>query len=398
MVETCVAALIVAAFVMVPVHPGDLVVFGVLLALGIAQAEMSRRGERLRRQLSETPHINMTAVWLVPGAILLPPGLAAVLGVLLYLHLGLRSWYRLHSVAPCRMMASAAVVVLSCFASSGALMVFGVHANALIGEGATPERTALFVASVLAFELVNATVTAVALYLAAIETPTARMLFGSWEDNALEFATVCLGGLTAAVLIYQPILVIFTFIPLLVLHRSVLVKQLEVAATTDHKTGLLNAVAWHNLARVELSRARRSKTSFGILMVDLDHFKRVNDTYGHLAGDAVLKAVADAVKGEVRDYDSAGRFGGEEFAVLLPGISEADVVATAERIRHRVTTLAVDVPLEDGRGVVDSLSASIGVAVYPYGGPDVEGLLLTADSALYKAKDTGRNKVVSVAA
>src|SRR5207245_1100890 len=104
-------------------------------------------------------------------------------------------------------------------------------------------------------------------------------LFGGWADNLLEIATLCLGVLTALALYTMPALAVIVVPPMLLLHRGVLVKQLEVAATTDEKTGLFNTVGWHNLAAQELARAERQPhATFGILMVDLDHFKKVNDT------------------------------------------------------------------------------------------------------------------------
>ena len=129
-------------------------------------------------------------------------------------------------------------------------------------------------------------------------------------------------------------------------------------------------------------------------MIDLDYFKLINDEHGHLAGDTVLRAVAATIKSAVRDYDSVGRFGGEEFVVLLPDIGPAAVLAVAERIRSAIETLKVE--YEDGSRVrvIGNLSASIGVATYPDGGTAVERLLQAADKALYRAKDAGRNQVV----
>ncbi|WP_052026081.1 GGDEF domain-containing protein [Amycolatopsis vancoresmycina] len=125
-------------------------------------------------------------------------------------------------------------------------------------------------------------------------------------------------------------------------------------------------------------------------MLDLDHFKRVNDTHGHLAGDDVLRAVARAVRGEVRIYDAVGRFGGEEFVVLLPGIGQGHSAAVAERIRDAVASLAVETA---GGRRIDGLSVSIGVAVHPAAGSGVDEVLGAADKAVYEAKHTGRNRV-----
>uniref|UniRef100_UPI0005649AF9 GGDEF domain-containing protein n=1 Tax=Sciscionella sediminilitoris TaxID=1445613 RepID=UPI0005649AF9 len=180
-------------------------------------------------------------------------------------------------------------------------------------------------------------------------------------------------------------------------HRSVLVKELEEKAIRDQKTGLLNATAWNEYANQELARAERHGTSFGLLMVDLDFFKRTNDTYGHLAGDNVLIAVAEVLRNETRRYDSAGRFGGEEFAVLLPESNRNEVALVAERIRLRISQLTVETDSEQGHVRIEDLTASLGVAIYPGQGRTIDTLLQTADAALYSAKRNGRNQVVGVA-
>jgi diguanylate cyclase (GGDEF)-like protein len=244
-------------------------------------------------------------------------------------------------------------------------------------------------------ELVNLVMAIAAIHLYS-GTKSLVDLVGTWNDNALELVTLCLGGLTALALAYQPPLVILIFPPLVMLHRLVLVKQLEIAAITDEKTGLFNAFGWRELASRELARAARTQSGCGVLMVDLDHFKRVNDSHGHLAGDSVLKEVGVLLRAEVRDYDVVGRFGGEEFAVLLPDITEHHAIAIAERIRKAVTELEVDVQIEDHQvATVTGLSVSIGVAVCADSGTVVDRLLLAADTALYKAKSDGRNMVVS---
>ena len=387
---TQVAAIVltVLASLHVQVTTDHLVRFAILLALGVAQAEISRKIERVRRRLSKTPHVNMTSVWIVPGALLLPPQLAAVLAALLYLHLGIRSWYRLHHVAAHRTTANAANMVLSGLAAG-----YVVHFSPVdIGESGS----AIYIAAAaLTFAAVNSLITAFGLYLGSTENRSIATLFGSWQDNALELATICLGCLLVVTLVEEPALSVAVYLPLYVVHRSVLVKQLEELASTDQKTGLLNAVTWHSLAERELSRAQRSRGHVGVLMIDLDHFKRVNDTHGHIAGDAVLKAVAALVKAAAGDYDSVGRFGGEEFVVLLPGVTPVHAMALAERIRRAVEVLSVEASgSRDETVVITGLSASIGVAVYPFAGTSLDEVLLAADAATYHAKDTGRNTVV----
>ncbi|GAA0601157.1 GGDEF domain-containing protein [Kutzneria viridogrisea] len=371
--------------------PSEFALLGVLAVLGVVQAELGRQVERVRRRVNGTPHINMTSVWTFAGVLLLPPVLVTALVAVLYAHLAVRSWYRLHRVPAFRTVVNGSVVVLTCYAAHLVLTALGVSGMAdALGRGWAGVGAILLTG--LVYFVVNAVVILGALNLSS---HSVRELFGGWGDNLVELATLCLGTLTALAMATLPALVLLVVPPLLILHRGVLVKQLEVAATRDEKTGLFNTVGWHTLATTELARAERTRQPTGVLMVDLDHFKRVNDTYGHLAGDAALKAVAEAISGAVRAYDSVGRFGGEEFVVLLPGIGEAAVVAVAERIRQAVAGLVVQVPTGDRQRTVTGLSVSIGVAMYPAAGTVVDRLLHAADTALYEAKHTGRNRVLT---
>ena len=366
----------------------DFGLFGALAALAFLQGELSRSVERVRRTIADAPHINMTSVWTFAGVLVLPPGLAAVLGLLVYAHLWLRVWRGLPHRPTYRVVYCAAVVTVCCVAAgamTGNPMSTGLRGSLLV------------IAVALVYTAVNAALIAWSAYLHT-GSLSWRSLLGSSDDNMLELATLVLGGMTALGLTYAPILTPSVLLPVLVLHRSVLVRQLEIAASTDAKTGVLNARAWHDLTQRAFSAASTARGTFAVLMLDLDHFKRVNDVFGHLAGDAVLKAVASAISGQVRDYDSVGRFGGEEFVVLLPGATERDVLVVAERIRQAVLELAVEVLTPHGPRTVANLTASIGVAVYPRAGHAVERLLHMADSALYQAKRAGRNQVVSLAA
>jgi diguanylate cyclase (GGDEF)-like protein len=155
----------------------------------------------------------------------------------------------------------------------------------------------------------------------------------------------------------------------------------------------LNAGSWQRSAATEVTRSSRTRP-LAVAIADIDHFKAVNDTYGHLAGDAVLAAVAAVMRDLLRDCDLLGRFGGEEFALLLPGTTAAQALEITERIRHGISQLEVP---RDGASpirVTISISISIGVAVP---GPDrriLEDLLAAADHALYQAKGSGRDRVV----
>jgi diguanylate cyclase (GGDEF)-like protein len=165
-------------------------------------------------------------------------------------------------------------------------------------------------------------------------------------------------------------------------------QQLQAAARTDPKTGLLNATAWQREADAEIARALRLETPLALLLVDVDHFKQVNDSHGHLIGDEVLRGLAAELRRQVRESDVVGRFGGEEFTVLLPGIGATEACRIAERLRHSASVLKV------GAGDAEiKVTVSIGVAVLGRHGRDLFELLAAADLALYRAKDAGRNRI-----
>lgn len=165
--------------------------------------------------------------------------------------------------------------------------------------------------------------------------------------------------------------------------------RLDVLAHTDPLTQVLNRRALTNRLGIELERARRYEAIMTMLMIDLDHFKLVNDTHGHLVGDDVLREVAAFLKATVRSVDLVARYGGEEFVVVLPETATAGAMIFAERIRQQI---AVN-PFVPAEGPL-SITASVGVAVYPGEGIDtVEDLFARADDALYRAKAQGRNRV-----
>ena len=168
-----------------------------------------------------------------------------------------------------------------------------------------------------------------------------------------------------------------------VVHR-----QLREVSITDELTGLRNRRYLMIRFSEELERSRRLGTSLSLLMMDLDHFKSVNDTCGHPFGDLVLKSVARCIADTFREYDIAGRYGGEEFAVVVSGLSHQDVVAMAERVREKIAALNIG----DAYACI-RVTVSIGVAVF--GDSDThETLLKRADAALYMAKTEGRNRTV----
>ena len=162
-------------------------------------------------------------------------------------------------------------------------------------------------------------------------------------------------------------------------------------ADTDPLTGAYNRRTFGELAERELSRARRGRTPVSLLSLDLDRFKRVNDTYGHAAGDEVLASVAALVRSCLRKEDLLARYGGEEFVVLLPGVGQPAAAALAERIRTGLERACVRAGDHDVR-----ITASIGVATERGESmPALDAMLRGADAALYAAKREGRNRVVT---
>ena len=369
----------------------DLLRFGLLALMSVTYLEFTRQVERRRRLFvtDGTSHIDVTSVWTFAGAAVLPPALAAALAALVFLHLWYRSWQYVDGVRVYRIVNSAAAAVLACVASStvvrATLWHHGGLASSWIAAG-------VLAGCVVLYRATNTVPIALAVSLAA-RTRHPAALFGSFSSNVLEFSTLILGAATAVLIVQVPPLAVLVLPAVFLLQHRALLKQLVEAATIDTKTELLNAAAWRQLAQRELERAERQHTATAVLVIDMDHFKRLNDTYGHLAGDVALKAVGEALADELRGYDAVGRFGGEEFVALLPGVTGTTAVGVAERVRARIEAVPVQVERRTGGTGDIAVTASIGVAATRGAGVELDDLLRAADSALYAAKAAGRNAV-----
>lgn len=170
-----------------------------------------------------------------------------------------------------------------------------------------------------------------------------------------------------------------------------LIFKLEELSKTDPLTGLLNRRALQELAQAEISRFQRTGTPFCLLAIDLDYFKNINDTWGHSIGDRMLKAVAEKLLNQERDYDYVARIGGEEFCILLANTTLEHAGMVAERIRKLVSNIEI---MADEEHVVTT--PSIGIAEITTSDETLESVLERADKALYHAKASGRNCVVSI--
>jgi diguanylate cyclase (GGDEF)-like protein len=217
-----------------------------------------------------------------------------------------------------------------------------------------------------------------------------RSLALDQEVMCNQVTELCLAVLTAFATAYSALALVVALPLVTVLQRSLRHASLAAAARTDAKTGLLNAGSWQREAAVEVTRAAPAHTPLAVAIADIDHFKAVNDTHGHLAGDAVLAAVSAAMRDLLRDCDLCGRFGGEEFAMLLPRTTAAQALEIAERIRQGISQLAVP---QDGTTAI-RVTISIGIAIPSQARRTLDDLLAAADHALYQAKRSGRDRVV----
>lgn len=170
-------------------------------------------------------------------------------------------------------------------------------------------------------------------------------------------------------------------------------ERLQHQSVRDPLTGLYNRRYLEESIQRELTRSKRENSPLSVIMLDLDHFKRINDEYGHSAGDKVLVVVSELLKKALRGEDLVCRFGGEEFTLIMPGATLAIAAQRAEQLRDAIEQLTIDV----GDDVSLTVTSSLGIAAYPDHGDDAQLLLDVADEALYKAKHVGRNQV-SIAA
>jgi len=333
---------------------------------------------------------DFTTVWALPTAILLPPVYAALVPILFMFTMQLF----VHRGVLYKTVFTGASISLCCVATSLAFRWFPPSfAGGNVGHGLHAFTWAIAVAAceflggrAQHFMIVGAV---------KLSNPKVRVLDMEWDRDALQglFVEIDLAVLITLAVAVSPALVVIA-LPTVLLVRRFLVHPILVAQSrVDSKTGLLNVSTWESEAEHEISRSVRTRNPVALALVDIDHFKRVNDTHGHLVGDKVLKAVAKALSGDLRTYDRAGRFGGEEFVILLAQTSESDALRIAERLRAGVAELAVPISDRPDAPVV-RVTISIGVAAMERGETrELNDLLAAADSALYHAKKSGRNRV-----
>lgn len=334
---------------------------------------------------------SMTMIFLLAGVLLLHPFLFVLLVVIPHLiewikerlvhSPSLRAWY---------------------------LQPFNIATHIIAGTGARLAETSLYadismfgspsavftvVAIALTYALLNHVIVGMALVLArGVSIRESGIL--DLRNLLTDFIMLCLGYVVAVLWGLNPWLIAPALSPLVPMYQALRVPQLERDASTDSKTGLWNARHFNKLFTAEMERARRFGHSLSIIMADLDLLRNINNTYGHLAGDAVLQGVGQSIRTTVREYDIASRFGGEEFVIALPETNLAEARLIGERLRAAVEAASFPVSTKP---MPLRATMSLGVACFPEDGTTPMDLIHQADVAVYQAKLQGRNRVVCAA-
>jgi diguanylate cyclase (GGDEF)-like protein/putative nucleotidyltransferase with HDIG domain len=353
--------------------------WGTFLVLALAAATAQLFVARTPRNAAR---YYTTIVFLIAGVLLLPVGLVALLGVIQHVPEWLKMrypWYIqtfniLNYTLNCLAAWLAAHVVLT------QMQAFGDGSRwALAGLAAS----CVFVAT-------NHLLLAAMMHFAE-RTPIRKSQLFTTESLSTDLILAALGVAFATLWQTNLWLVLAAVAPLVLIHRSLNVPALEEEARVDPKTGLFNARHFSAELREELARAERFGRPMSVLMADLDLLRDINNAYGHLAGDAVLRGIATVFRRELRDYDVPARFGGEEFAILLPETAPEQALEIADRIRRAVakSTFEIETSSEPIRATI-----SCGVAGFPKDGADVNELIHQADLAVYRAKLQGRNRAL----
>ena len=329
-----------------------------------------------------------SVVFLVAAALLLPPELI----VLIPLVQTVPEWLKERYPWPIQGF-NISNYTLDSLAAWGVADLIDGHGSGLIANPDARFAVAGFGAAV-AFVVVNHVLVAIILKLGRGHSFRESGLFGV-EAISVETTLTILGVSLAAFWNWNPWLIFAALTPLVVVHRSLSVSQLQAEARVDPKTGLYNARYFASTLATEIARASRFERPMSLIMVDLDLLRDINNSYGHLAGDAVLKGIAEIFRAELRHYDVPARFGGEEFSILLPETPPEQAMEIAERIRRAVADqkFEVETAAEPIRATV-----SVGVAGFPKDGADANELIHQADLAVYRGKLQGRNRVVGASA
>ena len=326
---------------------------------------------------------HLSVLFLVAAALLLPPQLIVLIGIVQCVPEWLKvryPWY-IQTFNICNF-------TLNTLAAWAVAHVI-VRGDEVIAS-AHVRTAAAGVAACFAFVALNHLLLGLMLHLARGRSLRETGLFSS-ASISIDLVLTMLGVALAYFWHENPWLIPVAIAPLLVVHRSLSVPRLEAEARIDPKTGLFNARYFATQLEEEIARSARFGRPVSLLMADLDLLRDINNSYGHLAGDAVLRGIAGVFREQLRHYDVPARFGGEEFVILLPETEPEQAHEIAERIRRAVAERRFDV---ETSGEPIRATVSIGLAAYPLDAHDSNELLHQADLAVYRAKLQGRNRVL----
>ena len=388
-VSALYAAAIVVGVLTTQVTASDVTSCAVLLGCALVSIEGSLRlvwqGPKAGRSTND-----LLAVWTIPVVLLLPPLYGALVVVPIFAFLQLRVGRR----PLMRLIFSISAAGLANFVAASLHRAFvgdptRWDLHTLVGA---PGALVAIVVCVAVRHAINMGLIAEVTALASGNSSASRLRDHLVDPDAWVgiSAESCTGVLVAVACAASPYAVLFALAPVLVLQRTLLLAEFRDAARTDPKTGLANSSYWRDVAEREIKRARGGGEPLAVLIVDIDNFKLVNDKYGHLIGDDVLRGVANGLTDGLRPRDFVGRFGGEEFVILLAGSDLDQARQTAERVRAQVADVSVADASHRER---ISVTVSVGVAAFRDNGHSVHELLDAADTALYAAKHAGRNCV-----
>lgn len=326
-------------------------------------------------------------IFFFAGVLLLPPSLFALL--ILVPHLIEWAKERLHNSTHLRAWYiqpfNISVHIIAGFTAYWIHGVLNPSASAISLESAIAATLAA-----LAYVVLNHFLIGLALVLArGVSWRESGVL--EFDNLLTDFIMIYLGSIVAVLWSLNPFLIIPALLPLVLMYRALMIPALKQQAQTDGKTGLLNARHFTTVFAEELDRARRTGQSLAVIMADLDLLRAINNTYGHLAGDVVLAGIGDTIRETIRANDIAGRFGGEEFAIIMPELSAAEAHALADRVRLAIEARRFDVTTSP---TPICATMSLGVACFPADGDSTTSLIQAADVAVYQAKLNGRNRVV----
>jgi diguanylate cyclase (GGDEF)-like protein len=323
-------------------------------------------------------------VWMLPVALLLPPPFALVVVVVPTSFLQLRG-AQFQPVKVAYNIASLGMAYAAAALAHQAVVGGGRHTvHDLIGG---PRQFVALLAAFAAWWAVNHLLIAGIVALTA-GADAVRAFLRDHDGLIVDVVDMAVGTIAAVLWATNPVSVLLLVPPVLLMQHQ-LFSGLRHAVRTDLLTEVASPQFWRETAAREIERASASGANVAVLMIDVDHFKSVNDRYGHLAGDEVLAAVARTISKALRPGDLIGRLGGEEFGAILAGLNLLDAEGAAERLRAQVA----EVRVRSDRGEWIGVTVSVGVAELSVNGGDLTRLLDAADIALYAAKSAGRNRV-----